>query len=412
MSLSDTQQAELTTITSNLGDKDSDVRRWAIYDLEQFAPEITIEYLVRGVADEHRAVREAAAEVLASVPSEICLRPLTPLLGSHRIEIRNLVATVVAKFGDAAVEYLLEALEYDNEDVRKFSVDILGLAQSDRAVKGLAKALHDPVENVGVAAAEALGKIQSPEALPHLIDGFNKRLYLKRECAEAMGLLNIPDGAQFLSEQLFAVDDLLIQYAMVDAMGNAGDQEVLEFLEGNITKIASLLHGAAALAMLKIARRQGINLLARASVPLDIVVQTAAEGNDEFQQILIDQLDETLDSSVLATLADAHDKLSSHTLVALMKAAALHSELAGFVLEMVNHEDDWVAYTAIENLGHWEETATVLKRVLGGSRNLPQLAAIKMIHQLELPEARELTTPFLDSEDEDLRGVAEQVLGI
>ncbi len=110
MSLSDTQKAELDGIVADLDHEDSDVRRWAIYDLGQFPAETIVEHLVRCAEDEHRAVREAAAEVITSVPAELCLRPLTPLLGSPRIEVRNLVAALIAKFGDAAVEYLMEAL--------------------------------------------------------------------------------------------------------------------------------------------------------------------------------------------------------------------------------------------------------------------------------------------------------------
>jgi len=82
-------------------------------------------------------------------------------------------------------------------------------------------------------------------------------------------------------------------------------------------------------------------------------------------------------------------------------------------LEMVDHPDDWVAYTAIEHLIHVDEAATAdaIKRVLAGHRNLPQLAAIKVVQRLDIPEAREWVRPFLDSEDEDLRSMAEQALG-
>ncbi len=413
MSLSDTRKKELDAIVANLDHEDSDVRRWAVYDLGQFPAETIIEHLVRGAEDKHRAVREAAAEVIASVPAEFCLRPLTPLLGSPRIEVRNLVATIIAKFGGAAVEYLIEALEHENEDVRKFSADILGLARSDRAIEYLAKALYDSVENVGISAAEALGKIRSPKALPHLIAGFTDRDYLKRECAEALGMLNIPDGAYFLMEQFFATDDLLVQYAMVDAMGNAGDLKVLEFLEKNITKMVEPLHNPVALALLKIARREHINLLGRDEVPLEKIIQSVSKGDEEYQQLLINQLDESLDPGILLTLTQAEDSLSSNGLVALIKVAAPHSQLSKFILEMVDHPDDWVAYTAIEHLIHVDEAAAAetIKRVLAEHRNLPQLAAIKVVQHLDIPEAREWIRPFLDSEDEDLRVIAKQVLG-
>jgi HEAT repeat protein len=413
MSLSKTQQDELTKIVSNLKDTDSDVRRWAIYDLEQLPPDATIEYLIQGIEDEHRAVREAAAEVLASVPPDICLRPLTPLLGNARIEVRNIAAAIIGKFGDAVVEYLLEALEHENEDVRKFSADILGLARSELAVDGLAKALYDSVENVGVSAAEALGKIQSPKALPYLIKGFQESDYLKRECAEALGLLQIPDGARFLTEHFFDTDDLLVQYAMVDAMGNAGDLPVLEFLEQRMPEITQPLQLPAAIALLKIARRIQMNVLGRDTTPLDLIVEAAGEGEEEYEQLLVEQLDESIEPEIISRLAQFKDAYSSHGLVALLKVAAPHAELQSFVIEMADHQDDWVSYTAIEHLVQVDRAAAtkVLKQVLEGQRNLPQLAAIKTAAQLDIPKAGEWIRPFLDSEDEDLRTMAEQVLG-
>lgn len=411
--LSESLKKELVAIVANLNHDDSDIRRWAIYDLEQFPPEYTVEHLVGGTEDDHRAVREAAAEVLNSVPADQCLQLLIPLLGSPRIEVRNLVAGIVAKFDAAAVDYLLEALVHGNEDVRKFSVDILGLTRSDRAVEGLAKALYDPVENVGVSAAEALGKIRSVNATPYLVKAFEDREYLKRECAEALGLLGVPEAAHFLMEQFLTTDELLVKYAMVDAMGNAGDLKVLAFLEQNFDQIEEALQGTAALALMKIARRQRINLFNRPGIPLKAILESMVDSDEEYQQLLIGHIDASLKPEVLEALTKGRAAFGSNALVALIKAAAPHSELSEFLLGMVDHPDDWVAYTALEHLTHLDKAAAadVIKRVLGGTRNLPQLAAIKVAQRIELSEAREWIKPFLKSEDDDLRGMAKQVLG-
>ena len=108
----------------------------------------------------------------------------------------------------------------------------------------------------------------------------------------------------------------------------------------------------------------------------------------------------------------AHGQLNSRVLVALIKAGRPHAELRQFILEMVEHSDDWVAYTAIEQLVDFEPAAasSVLKQILAGDRNLPQLAAMKVVNRLGLPEGKDWITPFLESEDDDLRAMAEQVL--
>ena len=81
---------------------------------------------------------------------------------------------------------------------------------------------------------------------------------------------------------------------------------------------------------------------------------------------------------------------------------------------MVDHENDWVAYTAIEQLPEFgaESVTPIIMKILAGERNLPQLAALRAMQELDIPQALEFVRPFLDSDDDDLRSMAEQVLGI
>ena len=412
MGMDQGQQEEYNQIISQLGAEDSDTRRWAVYDLEKFPVEVTTDHLVKRLEDEHRAVREAAAEVLESVPVDLCMSQLTPQLGNPRIEVRNLAAALIAKFGEGAVPYLLDALKEGNEDVRKFSADILGLAGSDKAIEGLAEALYDPVENVGVSVAEALGKIKSPDALPHLLAAFDKCDYLKRECAESLGLLGVPDGAIFLMGKLAETNDLLVRYAMIDALGNAGDNRVLEFLEKSFDSLPAELHIAVALSLLKIANRENIRLLSRPTAPVDAIINGSLEDNEDYQQLLIGQINAQVTEEVLTAFIHKSDALNAHVLVEVMKAARNYSNLTDFCLDMTAHDDDWVAYTAIEHLPDIDKgrLSQVLKGILDGERTLPQMAAMKMVVRLDLPNRREWLEPFLEAQDDDVRSLAQQLL--
>ena len=413
MAISADQQKVYHKIVTDLGADDSDARRWAIYDLEQFPPEMIVDHLVAGTRDDHRAVREAASEVLENVPGELCLPLLTPLLGDKRIEVRNLVAVLISKFGDSAVNYLIAALNVDDEDVRKFSADILGLAHSADAVEGLAKAIYDPVSNVGVSAAEALGKIKSPKALPFLMEAYTKRDYVRRECAEAIGLLGVAEGAHFLAGKVLDEPDLLVQYAIIDGLGNSGDEQTLDFLDANSGSFSEMLSEPVALAYLKIAKRGKINPLRRDAVPLDMLIAGAATGEEDYGSLLMECFSADVNSSILLAFSEIHDQLSSPVLVALVKASTGMQELLKFSEHMIQHADDWVAYTAIENFSPASEASLIemVQRVLVGDRTMPQMAAMKRIQESELPDARELVTDFLDSDDEDLRSLARAITG-
>ncbi|MCH8326952.1 MAG: HEAT repeat domain-containing protein [Candidatus Marinimicrobia bacterium] len=413
MTMTDEEKQELDGILPQLTAEDSDARRWAVYDLEKFPPEVTVGHLVTATQDEHRAVREAASELLEAVPTEQSLPHLTPLLGHKKIEVRNLVAALIAKFGAEAVDALVIALKEGNEDVRKFSADILGLAGSDKAVEGLSKAMLDEVANVGVSATEALGKIRSPLALSALMEVFETKDYLMREAAEAIGLIGDADSANYLAGKLFDTSDLLIQYAMIDAMGNAGDQAVLEQLEASFPKLSVPLQGAAILGLLKIAKRLDISLFSRRSIPVDAVMAGIDAGGEDYQQLLIEQLDETVDADQLTEFTAAADQRNAKMLVALIHLSTAENDLQSFCVGLVDHENDWVAYTAIEQLPIFgAELATpIIQKILAGERNLPQLAAMRAMQELDIPQALEWVRPFLKSEDDDLRSMAEQVLG-
>ena len=413
MALSADQQKVYDKIVADLGADESDARRWAIYDLEKFPPEMIVDHLVAGTRDEHRAVREAASEVLENVPSDLCLPLLTPLLGDKRIEVRNLVAALISKFGDGAVRYLIAALKVDDEDVRKFSADILGLAHSSDAVEGLAKAIYDPVFNVGVSAAEALGKIKSPKALPFLMEAYTKRDYVRRECAEAIGLLGVPEGAHFLAGKVMDEPDLLVQYAIVDGLGNSGDEQTLDFLDANASSFSEMLREPVALAYLKIAKRVQINPLQRETVPLDMLIAGAAAEEEDYGSLLMECFTPGVNSEILLAFSEIHDQLSSPVLVALVKASTGKEELLKFSEQMIKHADDWVAYTAIESFSPASEArlVEVVRRVLAGDRTMPQMAAMKKIQEAELPDARGLVDAFLDSDDEDLRSLARTLVG-
>jgi HEAT repeat protein len=47
------------------------------------------------IQDQNRAVREATSEVMSTLPAESVLPPVVPLLGSNRIEVRNIVASLL-----------------------------------------------------------------------------------------------------------------------------------------------------------------------------------------------------------------------------------------------------------------------------------------------------------------------------
>ena len=401
------------SIVSRLKAEDSDDRRWAVYDLEGFDPSMTIDYLIDAVQDEHRAVCEAASEVLEAVPPQICVKKLVPLLGSTRIEVRNIVASIIVKFGDDAVDDLIPAFSYENEDVRKFAADILGLAGSEKAVPALCQAaLEDDVENVSVAAVEALGKIGSSKALPTLYKILDERESMKVESVEAIGLIGEKTSASFLEERIDQ-DEPLVTYAIIDALGNIGEASSLSVLKAYLEKAPRILKEQICGAILKIGRRRSINVLNGDQSGLcETLVNCFDDQQCELADLIGYQLSLNPDFKVMKTFFDNIDKLPSTLIVALINSAKTESKLVDELCKLAEHEDDWVAYTAIEALSNFDRQSvkdTVLN-MLREDRGLPAIAAIKTALQLRLDEAKPALEILAKGENEDIREAAIQGL--
>jgi HEAT repeat protein len=396
-------------IVERLQAVDSDDRRWAIYSLEEFEPQMAVDYLIQGLQDEHRAVRGAAAEVLETLPAKVCAKKLIPLLGSVRIEVRNIAAGILVRLGAAAVDDLLPALFDENEDVRKFAADILGQARATEAVAALCKAAReDDVKNVVVSAVEALGKIGSKEALPTLYQIFDDDDSIRLESAEAIGLIGESESALFLQERI-QDDNYLVTYAIIDALGNIGDARSLPVLIQTLDQVPATMEEPVCRAILKIGQRNNMNVLTDPDSKLCTTVIACCQ-DQESDLIELAGYQFTLDPSlpVLERFFENVERFPSALVVSLIHAAKQAPQLTESVCKLVNHPDDWVAYTALESLEHFrvDLVQQPVLEMLQSERGLPIIAAIKTAVNLELKEAIPALEKLSTGDSEDLRGAA------
>lgn len=402
------------SVISRLNAEDSDDRRWAVYNLESFEPSETVDYLVQAVQDDNRAVREAASEVLETIPSDLCVERLVPLLGSVRIEVRNIVASILVSFSDHAVNDLLPAFTHENEDVRKFAADILGLAGSPKAVQVLCKvAIEDEVENVSISAVEALGKIGSKEALPSLFQLFDKDNSLKLESAEAIGLIGGPESAKFLEDRLEGSDDQLINFAIVDALGNIGNESSLSLLKTYLEQAPSIIEEHVCRAILKIGRSNNTNVLNNDQSNLcEIIVSLLDVQTEDIADLVTFQISLSPDNDVIMKLFKYVDNLPSTLIVSLINTAKNKKEFINALCALADHKDEWVAYTAIEALGNFEREMVkgTLLDVMKVHMGLPVIAAIRTSVKLQIEEAKPILQYLGKSENEDIKGEALQAL--
>ena len=212
---------QIADLLSRLQSPDFYEREEAVRSLGSYGEDEAVAGLVMSLEDPDKGIRELAADLLAQMKGNTASQLLISFLGHADIGTRNLAAEILVKIGDEAVQPLLDDIENEDYDIRKFIIDVLGLIRDTRAVEQVCRSLYDENANVACSAAEALGEIGSKEAVPALIGCFENIEDARLQAVEALGKIGDPSSL----DKLYAFannDDPMIQYVILDAIGNIG----------------------------------------------------------------------------------------------------------------------------------------------------------------------------------------------
>ncbi len=158
-------------LIEQLGSADADVRRRAAEDLEDLRDASAAPSLLKAVTDAEVGVREAAVDALVAIGGLAVCERVVPLLESEDVSLRNYAMEILERIGPDSIDVLVGCCSWASSDVRKFALDLLGKVgkgYGDRCLEAVAALLEDDNPNVAGSAAEALGYIGDPRAVPYL----------------------------------------------------------------------------------------------------------------------------------------------------------------------------------------------------------------------------------------------------
>jgi bilin biosynthesis protein len=185
---------------------DAVLRRAAAKTLTLIADPSAVQALLTAfLHDEDTVVRSSSAGALART-GEAAVPALLEILASteHSEDIKGHAAWALAFIGSEATEYLYAALKSDSLDVRCAVIGAIAhVAQEQSDEKScniLISALTDPEPLIRTEAASALGNVNYPAAIPHLV-------------------LATKDA------------DVEVRKAAVSGLGKAGDRSVVSALQ-------------------------------------------------------------------------------------------------------------------------------------------------------------------------------------
>lgn len=129
-----------------------------------------IEYLINALSSEDDNIRQAAADSLRELGDSRAAGPLTASLNDPNPEVRKAVVVALAGIGDAmAIGPLIRATNDNDAGVRKAVAEALGIMGASRAVAPLIRMLPDREPDVRRAAVGALKKLGSSRAIEPLV---------------------------------------------------------------------------------------------------------------------------------------------------------------------------------------------------------------------------------------------------
>lgn len=152
--------------------------------LKKEADSRLIEYLINALSNEDENIRQAAANALRKLGDYRAAGPLIASLNDPNPEVRKSAVVALADIGDAmAIEPLIKATSDNDAGVRKVIVEALGIMDDYRAVDPLIRMLLDREPDVRRAAIGALKKLGSFRAIEPLIRVLNDKEPDIREAA-------------------------------------------------------------------------------------------------------------------------------------------------------------------------------------------------------------------------------------
>lgn len=127
-----------------------------------------VDYLLAALKDPEGAVRRFAAKLLGRIRDPRAIEPLGMALYDIHAEVGQAAAESLARFGEAGLRVLGEALRHPEAWLRQHAISGLTLTGDKRIVPVLIKMLNDPEREVVKLVIHSLGKLKDARALPAL----------------------------------------------------------------------------------------------------------------------------------------------------------------------------------------------------------------------------------------------------
>jgi len=220
-------------IIDKLHAKDPSVRRKAAADLAD-GDERGIYPLIKSLNDENTGVQDAAMRALIAYGGEIVAYMALPLLRENSY-LRNTGLIILRQLGAVSLPMLYPLLKDKDDDVRKFSIDLLSEIQTEVDPSLIVPSLDDSNANVRAAAAKALGDLGYRDAAPQLVKCLSDEEWVCFYALQSLGELKADEAIPAIAS-LLESQSLVVRFSAIETMGRLGSSSALSALMSYLPK--------------------------------------------------------------------------------------------------------------------------------------------------------------------------------
>jgi HEAT repeat protein len=373
-------------------------------------PERAARALERGLGDAEHEVREAAVTGLGSLPRPLARSAavaITGRLDDDHPAVRQKAAAVLARLGESrAVIPLVGRLSDGSREVRMAALDALGELGDKKAAPAMIRLLGDPAEEVRSQAIQSLGRLKAGAAVPPLVELLERGAEpLRGRAAVALGQIAPSESGQAVAALVSALQRDELRQAAREGLRLAGPAAVLP-LVGRLPSATGdeLAAEVELLGDLGDARAAPVLLseLSRGRLPRERVVDALGQVSRNDRAFVVD---------LTALLGDPEGPVRRRAARALR--GIVDERAAAALAEAVGDGDREVRLMAIGELGRLRAAAALpsLERALSANDAETAAAAARALGEIGDKQAAPSLEAALGRPDRRLRRDAADALG-
>lgn len=206
--------------------------------------------LIKALGDENPGVQEAAMRSLVSIGGEVAAYMVVPLLREDSY-LRNTAILILKELGRASIEFLYPLLGDKDDDVKKFSLDLLADIRDGVVPEKILPLLDEPNANVRAAAIRAVGALGYKGAAGRLARALAEEEWVCFSALETLGELRDESAVDAITGLLGSASGT-IRVAALETLGKIGSARAREAIAVVIPKATGAEKSAAVKSLVQI----------------------------------------------------------------------------------------------------------------------------------------------------------------